>query len=213
VLVSVSVFATVYFLRKPVSSIAIKSEERAGGTTEHAAATLNTEQPASASRSSSPSLILPSLQDSTGKPAVTASAPAPASTIALLALAPKENNPAPGVKSSARAEPPIMPAAEKPASAKPSPATPAIAAASSQPIPAPEAPDPTKPNPKAQTFVDTIKVTGIRAFGDESKVLMNDRVYRLNDIVDRSLGLRLIEVSNERLVFVDENGIRYTRYF
>lgn len=70
-----------------------------------------------------------------------------------------------------------------------------------------------RPNSRAQAFVDAARVIGIRASGQESKVLMNERVYRLNEVVDSALGLRLVEVAKNRLVFEDANGIRYTREF
>ena len=68
-----------------------------------------------------------------------------------------------------------------------------------------------QPDPRIQTFIDTIKVAGIRSSGTDSKVLMNDKVYRVNDIVDRSLNLRLIEVQADSLTFVDENSVVYTK--
>jgi hypothetical protein len=65
----------------------------------------------------------------------------------------------------------------------------------------------------AQNFVDAIRVTGIRSSGNESKVLMNDRVYRVNDIVERTLGLKLIKVSSDALTFADPNGATYVKNF
>lgn len=70
-----------------------------------------------------------------------------------------------------------------------------------------------QPDPRIQSFIDTIKVAGIRSSGTDSKVLMNDKVFRVNDIVDRSLNLRLIEVQADSLVFVDENSVVYTKSF
>lgn len=69
------------------------------------------------------------------------------------------------------------------------------------------------PDVRAQQFVDALRVTGIRASGDDSKVLMNDRVYRVNDIVDRSLGLKLIKVAPDSLLFADPTGATYTKIF
>ena len=66
---------------------------------------------------------------------------------------------------------------------------------------------------RAQAFVDALHVTGIRASSSDSKVLMNDRVFRLNDIVERSLGLRLTGVAADQLIFTDGNGVVYTRNF
>ena len=54
---------------------------------------------------------------------------------------------------------------------------------------------------------------GIRSSGNESKVLMNDRVYRVNDIVDRNLGVKLTKVAPDSLTFTDANGATYVKYF
>lgn len=62
-------------------------------------------------------------------------------------------------------------------------------------------------------FLDRLHVTGIRSSGAESKVLMNDRVYRVNDVVDRALGLKLVKVSPDTLTFEDANGLTYTKTF
>ena len=60
-------------------------------------------------------------------------------------------------------------------------------------------------------YIDKLKVIGIRAAGGESKVLMSGRVYRLNDIVDYELGIRLTGVGATTLTFLDENGVAYTK--
>jgi len=62
-------------------------------------------------------------------------------------------------------------------------------------------------------FIDKIKVTGIRSSGADSKVLMNARVYRVNDLVDRSLNLRLTKVEPDSLTFADARGTSYTKKF
>lgn len=118
-----------------------------------------------------------------------------------------------------------------PAAATSSPAAPAgavstpqstVAAADSSPAPAPTevihitAADLKRtipPSPQALAVVDTFKVSGIRASASDPKVLMNDRVFRLNDIVERTYGLRLTEVHADRLLFVDEAGAVYTKTF
>lgn len=85
------------------------------------------------------------------------------------------------------------------------PVPPAVAAAVEAIAPAPDT--------RAQQYVDALRVTGIRASGDDSKVLMNDRVYRVNDIVDRALGLKLIKVAPDSLLFSDPTGATYTKIF
>ncbi|MCF7686658.1 MAG: hypothetical protein K9M98_08325 [Cephaloticoccus sp.] len=62
-------------------------------------------------------------------------------------------------------------------------------------------------------FIDQIQVMGVRSSGADSKVLMNEKVYRLNDIVDRALMLRLVQVSADTLTFLDSNGYIYTKNF
>jgi len=70
-----------------------------------------------------------------------------------------------------------------------------------------------KPDERVHAFIDAIRVTGIRSSGGDSRVLMNDRVYRVNDIVDRTLGLRLTKVEHDNLTFTDANGVNYVKYF
>lgn len=69
------------------------------------------------------------------------------------------------------------------------------------------------PDPRIQDYVDAMRVTGIRSSGSDSKVLMNERVYRVNDFVDRTLGLKLIEVASDNLTFADANGVTYVKNF
>lgn len=66
-------------------------------------------------------------------------------------------------------------------------------------------------NPAVYTFLDTLRITGVRMSGGDSKVIMNDRIVRLNDYVDRALGLRLVKVTGSSLVFTDDNGFEYTK--
>lgn len=42
---------------------------------------------------------------------------------------------------------------------------------------------------------------------------MNDRVYRLNDVVHRETQLRLSKVAPAMLTFVDANGVEYQKLF
>lgn len=77
----------------------------------------------------------------------------------------------------------------------------------------PAAPAPPRQNVKILTYLDNLRVTGIRAAGADSRVLMNDRVYRVNDMVDYELALRLTGVSTTTLTFVDDNGVVYTKTF
>jgi len=86
------------------------------------------------------------------------------------------------------------------------------------------APEPAKPvaptpglarklEPRAINFVNSIRVAGIRASANDSKVLMNDRVYRVGDTVEAEMGLKLAGITANSLTFEDENGGRFTRNF
>ena len=68
-------------------------------------------------------------------------------------------------------------------------------------------------NPAVVEFLERLRVAGVRASATDPKVLMNDRVYRLNDVVNRALGLRLTAISASTLIFVDDSGFEYTKTF
>ena len=89
--------------------------------------------------------------------------------------------------------------------------TPTVATAA--PIEIPPITPVRQPELHIQLWVDAIHVTGVRYSGGENKVLMNDRVYRVNDIVDRALVLKLVKVEPELLTFTDPNGMVYTKSF
>ena len=69
------------------------------------------------------------------------------------------------------------------------------------------------PDERITAFVESVRVAGIRSSGTESRVLMNDRVFRVNDIVERTLGVRLVKVEVDSLTFADANGTTYVKYF
>lgn len=99
---------------------------------------------------------------------------------------------------------------------------PAVAPASEPSAAVPANPAPTSPraavvsgppDERVNLFLDKLHVTGIRSSGQDSKVLMNDRVYRVNDIVDRTLNLKLTHVQPGQLTFLDDRGVVYTKNF
>ena len=137
------------------------------------------------------------------QPATTTVAPpvAPATTFVVpvavtppAVTAPKTEAPAP------RNETPQPVAATTPApvSPKPEPVRPA---------------GPTKLEPKAIIFIESLRVVGIRASATDSKVLMNDRVYRIGNVIEHEMGIKLTGITTNSLTFEDERGGRYTRTF
>ena len=152
------------------------------------------------------------------KPApVVESTPPPTTTVAA---APAISVPlvVPTVESTASTTPtaPVVSALPPPAGVTtPTPASTETApvAVAAPPVAIPEVTTAGQPELKIQLFVDAIRVMGIRSSGGESKVLMNDRVFRVNDIVDRTLALKLVKVEPELLTFTDRNGMVYTKTF
>ena len=87
-----------------------------------------------------------------------------------------------------------------------------VATAAPPPAPVKPAP-PAKLEPKAITYIENLRIAGIRASATDSKVLMNDRVYRVGDIIEHELGLKLTGITSSSLTFEDERGAMYMRQF
>jgi hypothetical protein len=109
-------------------------------------------------------------------------------------------------------------------SATPSPVAPATSETPIQPAPAtpvvslpPPAPEPVAPaikiGTRIQAFVDRLRITSIRISDTGNKVILNDRLFRVNDLVEPSLGLRLTDIQQKQLTFTDESGNTYLRHF
>ncbi len=64
-----------------------------------------------------------------------------------------------------------------------------------------------------QAIVDAYHISGVRLSGAGSKALVDGRVYKLNDIVDKALGLKLVKVDEDHLTFVDRDGATFVRNF
>jgi len=64
-----------------------------------------------------------------------------------------------------------------------------------------------------QAYIDDLSIAGVRSSGNDSRVLMNDKVYRVEDYVNRDFGLVLTEVEPNRLTFRDQAGNEYRRNF
>jgi len=82
------------------------------------------------------------------------------------------------------------------------------AAASQHPAPAPQA-----RNDLIQGIVDRFHISGVRSAGADSKALVDGHVYKVNDTMDRSVGLKLVKVEPDRLTFVDADGNTYVKSF
>lgn len=77
----------------------------------------------------------------------------------------------------------------------------------------PPAPAPLDPTPRIRSFLAAARITGVRGREDQARVLMNEKVFRLNDTVEQDLGLRLSGVRAGVLVFTDALGHHYEKKY
>ena len=116
------------------------------------------------------------------------------------------------------------PAAAIPQPAQPVPApvpvatttAPVAIAPTAQPSPVPAPAEPLKislqmEDPRILAFLDAARINGIRAVADDAKLSMNNKVYRAGAVVDRELGLKLVQILPNELVFEDARGIQYRK--
>jgi hypothetical protein len=97
--------------------------------------------------------------------------------------------------------------------------TPTLIVAPPTVVATPVAPPPVEPAPvikigtRIQSFVDRLRVTSIRISDTGNKAILNDRLFRVNDLVEPTLGLRLTDIQPHVLTFTDETGATYLRHF
>jgi hypothetical protein len=68
-------------------------------------------------------------------------------------------------------------------------------------------------DPRILAYLDALRVNGIRPSPDDPKALMNNRVFRIGDVVDRELNLRLTSIAPNKLGFEDNRGMPYLKSF
>jgi hypothetical protein len=151
-----------------------------------------------------PSIVLPSMS------ATAAASPPPVTAPASVSAPVVVSAPNPPSAPATVSTPP--PPARPPAPLAPPPAV-SSTARPATPAPAPVAVTRVVVSNDAKVYalLDKLRVTGVRGTGIEARVLMNEKVYRINDLIDRELGLRLTEVSSNLLVFVDASGRKYQK--
>jgi hypothetical protein len=161
--------------------------------------------PAPVSPAPLPAITVPSMS----APIAAAPAPAPIKAPSTPpAPPPPAQNTAPAVQV-ATPTPPATVAVAPPAPARP--VTVAVAPPPATPAPVPVTRVSVTQEAKVYAVIDKLRITGVRGTGNEARVLMNEKVYRINDLVDRDLGLRLVEVTSSQLGFVDATGQRYKK--
>lgn len=176
---------------------------------------VSTKLAAPAQQAVTPVAATPLIVAPTTAPNVAAQAPAFTSSLPPVAIPVPQEKPtseAARIPATAESKPltassPVQPAMVPPTIVS-APAIPLV-----EQIPTPSVPSVAKLDERVSLFVDAIRVAGIRSSGNESRVLMNDRVFRVNDIVERSFGLRLTKVETNSLTFTDAGGAVYIKIF
>lgn len=64
---------------------------------------------------------------------------------------------------------------------------------------------------KIQDLIDEMQVLGYRSAGINTRLLMNGRVFKIDDIVDNERGIRFLGSDGESLVFEAPSGYRYRK--
>lgn len=77
--------------------------------------------------------------------------------------------------------------------------------------PAPVALNSAAPDPRIRERLASLRITGIRGSGREARVLINERVWRVGDLVIPDLNLTLASVQPGLLVFQDPSGRLFER--
>lgn len=115
-----------------------------------------------------------------------------------------EQNAATGPGASVSEMPPqaSMGTPTKPAHTAPKPAGPTPTVA-----PAPVA----EPNQEIVDWLDQSRVTGVRITSTSSKVILNNEAFIPGDSVNMKLGLKVLEIEAERIIFIDSNGVKYIK--
>lgn len=157
---------------------------------------------------SAPMVVLPTIP--VVKPAE--ATPPPASSVSPLASATPAVKPVAAPSSAPTAAAPaalVAPVAATPAATR----SPAAAAAPVAPTPVVPVAVLTQAEREAKTyeFLTNLRLTGVRGLDRDARVLMNERVWRLNDVVSPELGLRLSAIRPNLLVFTDAQGKTYEK--
>ena len=88
-----------------------------------------------------------------------------------------------------------------------------------RPTPPPEAAPPPAgnvdipPDPATLQFLRQARITGIMAAGNRGRVLMNNAVYRVGSVVWPTTNLRISQIFEHEVHFVDESGAQYRKQF
>ena len=61
--------------------------------------------------------------------------------------------------------------------------------------------------------MDALRISVVRLTPTDPKVVLNGQVFRINDMVDRGLKVRLVKIEASRLTFSDLTGFEYLKTY
>ena len=68
-----------------------------------------------------------------------------------------------------------------------------------------------KPDPKIRDWLAQSTVTGLRITKTSSKVILNNKAYIPGDTANTELGLKVLTIEKNRILFIDANSIEYEK--
>ncbi len=68
-------------------------------------------------------------------------------------------------------------------------------------------------NAAIAAYLDSLYVGAVKSAGRNSKVVLNNKVYRPNSMVSSEFNLRVLEIHPQEIIFIDDAGTQYIKYF
>lgn len=68
-----------------------------------------------------------------------------------------------------------------------------------------------KPSQDIIEWLSRAQISGVRLSSTESKVILNGDAYAVGEYVNYALGLKVMVIQEERVLFIDENGKKYMK--
>ena len=70
-----------------------------------------------------------------------------------------------------------------------------------------------KPNPASIAYVKQMHIRGIRISDRNSKILMGNKVFGVDSIINNELNLRVKEIKPREVILIDDDGFIYSKQF
>ena len=72
-----------------------------------------------------------------------------------------------------------------------------------------------KPGPikEIADWVEQCTISGVRITSSKSKVILNNKGYSPNEVINDNLGLKILKIEPDRIRFIDSNGAEYIKSF